>query len=238
MMVQRHSFILWSNPNSEDYQVTVNKVYDLLTVLKEFGPELSPIYITAKRKKDAQIFDGEKKTLEELLKKGVNKEGKTEFPDLGYRISFFSSKKEDESAGISILAGVKDQKLINSFIVNLPLSFPVYSDTDMSNNLINLFKQCIRIFDPFWACISNNVNIRRYDGYWNEQSPTTVHWVNYFNNEVTQKMGKDKVASAPMSRKEKYNRGTLLILKNKPINDEDEEEIKLQHFVNKHFKFE
>jgi hypothetical protein len=235
-MLQRHSFILWANPNFEDLQVTLNKVYDLLIVLKRFGPELSPLYITAKRKKDAQIFNWEKSTLEELLKKGVNKEGKTTFLDLGYRLSFFSSKKEDDSAGISILVGVRDQKFINTFIVNLPLSLPIYSDYEMNNKLIRTFKECIKIFDPYWACISNSVNLRRFEGYWVEQSPTTIHWVNYFDDKLSQILGAEKITLAQTSSKYQFHQGNLLILKNKPINDEQEEDIRLQRLANDHFR--
>jgi hypothetical protein len=50
-MIQRHLLILWANAVNEDFQVSLNKAHDLLLTLKEFGPELSPNYITAKKER-------------------------------------------------------------------------------------------------------------------------------------------------------------------------------------------
>lgn len=234
-MIQRHSLILWAKAANEDFQVSLNKAYDLLLVLKEFGPELSPNYITAKRKRDSQRFDWNIKTIQELLQKGINKEGKTIFPDLGYRVSFFSSLKEDDSAGISMTVGVSKPNYINNFIVNLPVSLPIYENPEVNKRLITVFKECIRIFNPFWACIGNNVNLRRYDGYWGDTLPTAIHWVNYFGSDISKTFGDAKIMSSPTYTKERFCSGYLIGLKDEPINDEVEEHIKVQRKANKHF---
>lgn len=234
-MIQRHSFILWAKATNEDFKVSLNKVHELLLALKDFGPQLSPNYITAKRKKNALNFDWYIETLEELLKKGVNKEGKTIFPELGYRLSFFSSLKDDDSAGISILIGASNPIITNTFVVNLPLSSPIYGSYEVNKRLISLFKKCIVVFNPFWACIGNGVNIRRYDGYWADKLPTAIHWVNYFGNEVSKTFEETKIKSAPIYTKEKFHSGYLLVLKDEPINDEIEDDIKLQQKANKYF---
>lgn len=235
-MLQRHSLIFWSNASNENFEESLKKSNKLLFVLKEFGYELSPNYITAKRKKDVQIFDWSIDTLAELLKKGVNKEGKTTFSDLGYRVSFFSSLKEDDSAGISLLVGVSNPNFINNFIVNLPLSLPMYDDNLLNEKLIKVFKECIKILNPFWACISNSANLKRYDGYWGEKLPTAIHWVNYFDNEISQVFGESAIMTSPVSIKENFHHGYCLVLKNKPINDIIEEDIILQQRANKHFR--
>lgn len=235
-MLHRHSLILWASASNENFEASLKKSNELLSALKEFGYELSPNYITAKRKKDAQPFDWSTDTLAELLKKGVNKEGKKTFSDLGYRVSFFSSLKEDDSAGISLLVGVSNTNFINNFIVNLPLSLPMYDDNLLNEKLIKVFKECIKIFNPFWACIGNSVNLRRYDGYWGEKLPTAIHWVNYFDNEISQLLGDNAIMASPVSIKEKFHHGYYLVLKNKPINDVSEEDIILQQRANKHFK--
>ncbi|NLW48267.1 MAG: hypothetical protein GXY86_13160 [Firmicutes bacterium] len=231
-MIQRHSLILWANVVNEGFQESLNKAYNLLLALKEFGPELSPNYITAKRKKEAQKFDLSLETLQELLKKGINKEGDFVFSDLGYRISFFSSLKDDDSAGISITVGASNQSITNTFIVNLPLSLPIYTSPEVRNRLILTFKECVRVFNPYWACISNSVNIRRYDGYWGNKLPTTIHWVNYFGSQVSRAFGDAKI---PTHTKEKFLSGYFILLKDEPINDEIEDDIKIQQKVNIHF---
>lgn len=234
-MFQRHSLILWANAANEDFQVSLNKAHNLLLALKEFGPEVSPNYITAKRKKDASNFDWSLETLQKLLKKGINKEGKTIFPDLGYRVSFFSSLKDDDSAGISMLIGASNSSITNNFIVNLPLSLPIYTSNKVRSKLIFLFKECIRAFEPFWGCIGNNVNIRRYDGYWGDKLPTTIHWVNYFDSQVSEVLGEAKIISSPTYIIEKFHSGALILLKDEPINDELEEDVKIQQKANLHF---
>lgn len=234
-MLQRHSLILWANAASEDFQVSVNKAHNLLLALKEFGPELSPNYITAKRKKDAPNFDWSLETLQGLLKKGINKEGKTVFSDLGYRVSFFSSLKDDDSAGISMLVGASNSSITNNFIVNLPLSLPIYESPEVNKRLITVFKECVRIFNPFWACIGNGVNLRRYDGYWGDKLPTAIHWVNYFGSDISKTIGNAKITSSPTYSKEKLHSGYLIVLKDGPINDEIGDDIKLQQSANKYF---
>lgn len=235
-MVQRHSLILWSNANNEDFEISLRKANELLLTLKKFGLELSPNYITAKRKKDAKIFDWSTETLAELLKRGINKEGKIIFSDLGYRVSFFSSLKEDDSAAINLLVGVSNPNFTNKFIVNLPLSLPIYDDNQVNERLITVFKECIKILNPFWACIGNSTNLRRYDGYWNEKLPTSIQWVNYFDNEISQMFGENIIKTSPIISKEKFHLGYFLVLKNQPINDDNEKDIILQQKANKHFK--
>ncbi len=233
-MIQEHSIILWADAVKEDFHQSLNKAYKLLLALKEFGPELSPNYITAKRKKEAKKFDLSLDILKEQLKKGVNKEGNTVFPDLGYRISFFSSLKDDDSAGISISVGVSNPRFKNSFVVELPLSLPIYTSNEVRSKLVLLFKECITVFEPFWGCISNSVNIRRYDGYWGDKLPTTIHWVNYFGSQVSEELGESKILSSPYIN-EKFHSGALVLLKDEPINDEFEEDVKIQQKANIYF---
>ncbi len=234
-MLQRHSLILWANASNEDFQISLNKAHELLLALKKFGPELIPNYIVAKRKKESQNFDWSLDTLQGLLQKGINKEDETVFPDLGYRVSFFSSLKEDDSAGISMLVGASNSSIINNFIVNLPLSLPIYESSEVKKRLITLFKECVSIFNPFWACIGNNVNLRRYDGYWGDKLPTAIHWLNYFGSDVSKTLGDAKITLSPTYFKGKFYSGYLIELKDGPIDDEDEDDIKLQQRANKHF---
>jgi hypothetical protein len=54
---------------------------------------------------------------------------------------FFSSLKEDESAGISILVGASNSSITNNFIVNLPVSLPIYESPEVNKRLITVFKE-------------------------------------------------------------------------------------------------
>jgi len=235
-MLQSHSLILWSYANIEDFEVSLKKADDLLSALRKFGPELSPNYSTVYRKRDAKPLDWKPETLEKLLKKGVNKEGNKIFLDLGYGLSFFSNLNDNDSAGISLTVGTSNPKFKNNFHVDLPLSLPIYDDEQVNNRLITVFKECIKVFNPFGACISNDVNIRSYDGYWNDGLPTAIHWVNYFDDEISKRLGENRIMTSPISEKEKFHTGYFLMLKNKPINVDFEDDIILQQKANEYFR--
>ncbi len=109
-MIQTYSMILWSNASKEIFEKSLLKANNLLAVLKEFGPELSPNYITARKKKDIMEFKGDLDTLKDLLLNGINKEGKILLDDLGYGVSFFSSLLNDDSASIRLNIGVSNSR--------------------------------------------------------------------------------------------------------------------------------
>jgi hypothetical protein len=236
-MIQTHSIILWANAKKEDFDITAHKAYGVITALKEFGTELSPNFHRATRKKDVTTFDGTYETLKELLRKGVNKEGKTEFPELGYRIGLFSSFDGKNSSGISILVGVTDFQFKNTVVVDLPQTLPNFDDLVVAEKLVHVFKQCVECFDPFWGCIGNNVNVDRYNGYWNERLPTATHWVNFFGSDIVKQMGIAKIEQAPVQKIERLGSGYFVMLKETPINDENELDIKIQNKANSYFGF-
>jgi hypothetical protein len=229
--------ILWANAKNEEFRTSVDHAYALIMALKEFGTELSPNYLRAKRKKDAKAFDYSYETLEELISKGTNKEGGTVFSDLGYSVGFFSSLVDGNSAGISLHVGTSNPKFKDTFIINLPQTCPIYADTTTGERLINLFKKCVDIFDPFWGCIGNSTNIMRYEGYWKDTLPTTVNWINYFGENLTKQLGSAKIEKSPIHRIEKLNKGYFLQLKTTPIDDTNEKDIKMQAAANKYFGF-
>ena len=236
-MIQRHSIILWSRAADEEFKVTVDRAYSIIMALKEFGTELRPDYLTAMSKKNARLFDYSYETFEELICKGVNKEGKIIFADLGYSISFFSSKVEQNSAGIRMHIGTTNPKFKNTLVIALPQTCPLYTDAIFDARLIELFKKIADIFDPFWGCIGNGINIRRYDGYWGDKLPTATHWINYFGQSLIEQLSIKKIEKSPVYRTEKLSNGYLLQLEKAPIDDTDEEDIKIQTRANEYFGF-
>lgn len=88
-MLQLQTMILWSKPKEKDFENLAKTAYRIMEVLKEFGSEVEPKYLTVNRKKDAFPFEWSYENFRNTLKKGVNKEGDVEFPELGYSIDFF-----------------------------------------------------------------------------------------------------------------------------------------------------
>ena len=236
-MIQTHSMILWAKASEENFDVAAQRAYRVLATLKEFGTQLSPNYLTAARKKDAPIFDGTYESLKALLLKRVNKEGNTEFPELGYGIGFFSSHDSKNSSGIHIQVGVTHPQFKNTVLVHLPEALPVFNDSTVAEKLVEVFRKCAEVFDPFWGCVSNSVNADRFNGYWHERLPTATHWVNFFGSDIVNQMGISKIEQAPVQKVEKVGNGYLVMLKESPIDDKNEFDIKIQNKANSYFGF-
>ena len=234
-MIQTYSMILWSNASKEIFEKSLLKANNLLANLKELGPELSPNYITARKKKDIMEFRGDLDTLKDLLLNGINKEGKILLDDLGYSVSFISSLLNDDSASIRLNIGVSNSRFSNNFVVDFPVSFPI-NNNQIIEKLIKLYKRCVIIFNPYWACISNNLNMERYENYMVNKIPVTIHWINYFDSEVSDKLGEKAILIAPVNAKEKFHKGYFVMLKRTPLDDNSMKDIILQQNINKFFK--
>jgi hypothetical protein len=232
-VLQTYSMILWAKANHEDFKVTVDKAYRLLSSLKEYGTELSPNYLPAFRKKEVKPYELDRETLGNLLKKGVNKEGERTSPYLGYHVSFFSALNDDDSAGISLTIGMNDPSFTNSLVIHFPPSLNIF-DRDISERLIALFKNCVKIISPFWGGIISSYTIRRYATIYKNNLPTTIHWVNFWGEDIIHRISEDKINKASLHSLEKIDsKGYILILKHIPIDDNSEEDIRLQSEVNK-----
>jgi hypothetical protein len=229
-MIQSYSLILWAKAKQEDFKVSVDKAYQLLMTLKEFGPETSPNYLPAYRKKDVKRFELNYENLEALMEK---KKKKQIFPDLGYTIQLFSSLTDDNSAGIMMSIGISYPKLVNSLVVDLPYSLDVFND-NISRRLIILFSKCTILFDPYYGCIANSSNTKKFDGLWKNDMPTSVHWINFWGNDIVNRVSENMINNIQWDSSKKVDdKGYILILQKKPIDNNLEEDIRLQSNINK-----
>lgn len=236
-MLQVHSIILWAPARDEEFDSVAERAYAILTELKNFGEELSPNYLKVMRKKDAKPIELTPAIFKDILRKNINKEGKMEFPDLGYTVGFFSSLINKKSAGISMTIGVTNPKFTNTLTINTPQEFPVYTDVVVAENLVYTFKKCVEIFEPFWGSIVNNVNGDRVSRFCNKSLPTTTHWANFFGSDIVKRLGESRIAQAPVQNAERLGSGYFIRLKELPINDECEDDIKIQIQANSYFGF-
>jgi hypothetical protein len=235
-MLQTYTMILWAKAKQEDFETSLDKAYRLLIELKEFGNELGPNYLPARRKKDTKKYELNYDTLKELIKKeGVNTEGGKIFDDLGYHLQFFSSLKNKDSAGINITIGMSNTKFVNSFIVHLPLTLDII-DEHTSERLITLFKKSVILFDPYWGSIVNSFTLDRLgiERYHDKEKPTSIHWVNFWDNATIEKIALERIQKAPLNFVEKIDdKGYILVLQKTPIDDNSEQDIEFQKEVNK-----
>lgn len=193
-MEQRHSIILWRKAEEKDkvFEDVVKEAYGVFKLFQGYPQELRPNYLTAETKKDIKGFDWNYENFSSVLKQGINKEGKNIFEDLGYSISFFSSMNEKEACSFQMKVGNKNEKFYNTLIIHLPLSLNLY-DKKTAEMISVLFEKLVQAYMPYWGCISNRALSRQYGKYLEGTLPTTVHWMNYWSEDIVRTIGMKKI---------------------------------------------
>jgi len=236
--IDTHNLILWAGPKKELKEEQVQKIYDILSVLTEFGEPFLPNYLPAKRKSECKEFILSYENIEKLLKKSPKYEELDGRLGVGKTIGFFSSLEDDKSSVISITIG--NFGLIgNSIVLKFPINFNF--ESNVFDKLTSLLKKLISIFNPYWGCISSRFNSQQFDGYYNHEKgiPNAVFWMNYWGEDITntlkvsKKIKKGKIDK--LYEIEEYHKGYFLRLQEKPIDINNEIEIDFQKQVNSIF---
>ena len=167
---------------------------------------------------------------EKILREGINKENNKTFENLGYSIQMFSSLIDVESFSIQLRVGNKESIFYNTLVVEIPNTMNML-DLNNAELISDLFNQLAQGFVPFWGCVSNKAMMRKYKRYLINGKPTTVHWLNYW--------GEDIVNDLPISeiRKKVFecieiNSGYYIRLQKEPINISNINHMKLQKDIN------
>lgn len=225
-MVQRHSIILWRKAEEKEksFEKTSTEAYEVLNLFQDYSQELRPNYLTANTKKDIKRFDWNYENFSNVLRKGINKEGKNTFEDLGYSISFFSSMDEEESCGFQMRAGNKNEKFFNTLIINLPLSLNLY-DEKIAEDIRNLFEKLVQAYMPHWGCVSNKVLSRKYGKFLEGNLPTTVHWINYWSDDIIRTIGMEKIQKIIGRNPDVSFKNGILSIKNTALDMDKEDDI-------------
>ena len=226
-MIQRHSIVLWkkAEKKDKDFEKIAKETFEVLKLFQEFPQELRPNYLTAKTKEDVKEFDWKYENFRNILKKGTNREGENIFEDLGYSISFFSSLNGQDSCGFEIIAGNKNEKFYNVLIVNLPLSFNFY-DKKTADIVMSLFEKLTQSYMPYWGCVSNKALSRKYGKFLEGNLPTTVHWINYWSENIVRTIGIEKIQNmVKQNTMSTFKRG-ILSIKETAFDVEKEDDIR------------
>ena len=234
IMVQRHSIILWRKAEEKDksFEEISTEAYEVLNLLQDYLQELRPNYLTSNTKKDIQRFDWNYENFSNVLKKGINKEGKNTFEDLGYSISFFSSMNEEDSCSFQMRAGNKNEKFFNTLIINLPLSINLY-DEKTAEEINNLFEKLVQAYIPHWGCVSNKVLSRKYGKFLEGNLPTTVHWINYWSEDIISTIGMARIQKIIDINLGVSFKNGILSIKNTALNMDKEDDIRFHDEMQK-----
>lgn len=231
---QTWTVILWRKPEEQDkpFEIIAQEAYDTLNVLQEYPQDIRPNYLSATKKSLTRQIEWEKNVFFELLRKNVSKRGKEEFAELGYTVQFFSSLRDDESCGILLSAGIKDYRFVNSFCLELPYNMDV-SEHDNSKMISELFCDLVSQFHPFWGVVTNNKLKVGDSGYYIQNKPTYLSWMNYFSEETLANIGKNKIQEIINKCPEAYFKNGTLCLRENALNAAVDEDKKLFEYVNK-----
>ena len=99
---------------------------------------------------------------------------------------------EKNSCTFSMIVGNKFEKMNNVLIVDLPLSYNLY-EKETADMISELFEKLVQVYKPFWGCISNRALSRKYGKFLEGNLPTTVHWMNYWSEDIIRTVGMDKI---------------------------------------------
>ena len=234
--IQIHKIILWKKAEKADksFDEICKDLFKVLCVFDEFPNEMRPNYFSAYSKNSFKSFNHSYEELKIILKDFVNKERNSNFDNLGYRFSMFSSLENQKSFGYQILVGNKDERFSNSIVVSIPLDFNCYN-SDNYNMIFDLFSKLTKAFNPYWGCISNKMISDQYDSFIDNKKPTTFHWVNFFDEELQNIIGIEKIYNSLNVFSDIKFEDNILSLKKVPINAFSKSEMDYHHKVENFF---
>lgn len=229
---QIHKIILWKKAEKTDksFDEISKDLFKVLCVFDEFPYEMRPNYFSAYSKNSFKVFNHSYDELKITLKDFVNKEQNINFDNLGYRFSMFSSLDNKKSFSYQILVGNKDERFNNSFVISIPLDFNCYISENY-NMIFDLFVKLTKTFNPCWGCISNKIISDQYDSFIENKKPTTFHWVNYFDEELQNIIGIEKIYKSINVFPDIQFENNILSLQKVPFNVFNKYEMDYHHQV-------
>ncbi len=197
-MYQWYTLVFWSKAVSDNvpFETIAIKAFHALDLFNKLPSEYRPNYLKVKRLRDAKPFSFTYENFYDELQKGINKEGKRVFGDLGYNVSFFSSLNKSSCVGYSIQVGCTNKRFINTFIIDFPVSFPA-NTSSYGKEIKEIFLKVIDLLDPFWAGFVNDAFPQDTGGFpkGEERKITSVHWLNYWGKEMLNQLDRKKLAA-------------------------------------------
>lgn len=113
--------------------------------------------------------------------------------------------------------GSRNSNYINYLDILLPLKCS-FEDDDINHLIIKLFHELNNLLSPFHSFVGSNENIRRFSYLINESLPTSIHYINYFSDDL-----RKKISSLYHEELQNY-----LICRNFPFNDCVLDDLKIQ----------
>lgn len=233
---QHHKIILWKKPLSEETQFSeiVQNTVDTLSIFYDLPEQYRPNFYTSNRKSSAKPFVLSCDEIASYLQRNVLKVNYKECPELGVNFALFSSMDDHSAFGYGMRVGVKDAKYnnVNVLIVNIALDYKMY-DEESARLIETLFEKSVSVFKPFWGAIVNNCAYNDNEPYMVNGLPTNVHWMNYWSDDIIDRIGFRKIKKAKKKFEQFDFENGIIKLQNLPINANNVHELEYQAEIEK-----
>lgn len=231
--MQINKIILWKKTESKDksFEEIAKEAYSVLMVFKEY-PMLRPKYLPALSQDEVRTFSWEFNEFKDILAKCINQEDGKVFEDLGYHFSCFSSMDDMSSCRLDMSVGIKNDKFMNVLAVDLPYSLDL-SEKENADLIKKLFCEIVDRFCPFWGCVLNRAILRSYGRLFKGDLPSTIHWVNYWNENIAEQVGKEKIEKIVQNHPDILWENNFLIVKETALSSENRADLNYQRYLHK-----
>lgn len=189
----KHCMLLWKKPSTKPLQTQFNCAFDVFSVIRTLCEEHSPHFYKANRKKALQPIEWSADTFMEALKKNPVNKGNQLLGELGYSISMYSSQTESESLSFSATIGNQAPQFYDTIIINFPDGF--FDEFEHATEFVDVFKECTRIFQPYWGCIADTAYFKKEQGLLPSCMPSSVHWINFWSDSIFDGIGRKRIMS-------------------------------------------
>lgn len=233
-MLQNHSIILWrkSDDPRKTFKQIAEEAFVTLSVFQNFPRQFRPNYIAISSVEKFQEVKWNYENFEKILREGINKENNKTFENLGYSIQMFSSLIDVESFSIQLRVGNKESIFYNTLVVEIPNTMNML-DLNNAELISDLFNQLAQGFVPFWGCVSNKAMMRKYKRYLINGKPTTVHWLNYWGEDIQKAIGHEYIKDTLEKYSDISFERNIFKIQKKSFDIEDHVSMEFHHDVEK-----
>jgi hypothetical protein len=222
-----YELILWRESMTNPQET----VYRTLSFLADIDESLRAKYIYMKE------FELSPKQIAKTIQKGAS-----EMPDLGSNFTV-TTTLDSLTYSYSFSVGISNPMFSNVFVMKIPRSKVEGNNSILTFDRVQfIFQGLVEVFDPFWGAISNNLNFQRFVKVSQQidcfKIPSAIHWFNYFDRYVLERLNPDRVLSAPFHSVVKLkSQGVMAILQEEPFNDRDPDHLQRQYEVMEYLNF-
>ena len=106
--------------------------------------------------------------------------------------------------------------------------------TNFQYNTVGLMYES---YMPYWGCISNKALSRKYGKYLEGNLPTTVHWINYWSEDIIGEIGMERIQKIVDGNSAIIFQKGILSIKDTALDVDKAEDIIFHDELQKHLFF-